>query len=441
VYSGGRLDAALRDLEALAGGADFVLGHNLMAFDIPQLHAVAPELRLLGLPAIDTLYLSPLAFPRNPYHRLVKHYKDGGLLRFRQNDPELDTRICLQLLADEEEAFGALSESNPRLLSAWHWIVSKRPKDAGFACLFDAVRGLPRPNDADGSAAARHCLAATACSTAARNILGTEPTDGWPLAFALAWLSVAGGNSVMPPWVRHEFPEAAQLVRQFRDVRCDDPACEWCGAHHNPKHMLKRWFGFSEFRPEPACEDGKPMQESIVEAAMRGEHVLGILPTGTGKSICYQVPALSRYENTGALTIVISPLVALMEDQVFGLQAKGVTSCVALNSLLSMPERSDARERVRLGDIAILLVSPEQLRNRGFRKVVEQREIGAWVLDEAHCLSKWGHDFRTDYRYVGRFIKESAGSGPTPPVCSTGPGRIARRAKTPMRRADSSMWQ
>ncbi len=281
---------------------------------------------------------------------------------------------------------------------------------------FDAVRGLPRPDDAEGSAAARHCLTTSACSTAAGDVLDTDHPDGWPLAFALAWLSVAGGNSVMPPWVRHEFPEAAQLVRRFRDVRCDNPACAWCEAHHNPKHMLKRWFGHAGFRPEPACGDGKPMQEAIVEDSMRGEHVLGILPTGTGKSICYQVPALSRYENTGALTIVISPLVALMEDQVCGLQAKGITSCVALNSLLSMPERSDARERVRLGDVAILLVSPEQLRNRGFRKVVEQREIGAWVLDEAHCLSKWGHDFRTDYRYVGRFIKEAAGDNPIPPV-------------------------
>ncbi|MCC6212464.1 MAG: RecQ family ATP-dependent DNA helicase, partial [Burkholderiales bacterium] len=167
------------------------------------------------------------------------------------------------------------------------------------------------------------------------------------------------------------------------------------------------------------------MQQAIVEASMRGEPVLGILPTGTGKSICYQVPALSRYDKTGALTVVISPLVALMADQVAGLQARGISSCAAINGLLSMPERADVLDRVRLGETAILLIAPEQLRNRSVRKVLEQREIGAWVLDEAHCLSKWGHAFRPDYRYVGRFIREKARGGAAPPIlCLTATAKL-----------------
>lgn len=416
LFSGGHLLDALRELDAFAVGMEFLVGHNIIAFDIPHLQASAPGLRLLELPVIDTLRLSPLAFPRNPYHKLVKHYKDGGLLRFNANDPELDARICLDLFQDEEKAFYRLREENPDLLTAFHWLTASCSEEKGFDHFFRMVRNSAISTDEEGRAVVAACLAPSACVNHGKAVLEQPSLRGWPMAYALAWLSVAGGNSVMPPWVRHEFPEAPRLVKRLRDTRCEDPLCVWCQEHHNSKRVLKHWFGFSEFRPAPLCEDGTPMQEAIVNSAMNRSHVLGILPTGTGKSVCYQVPALSRYENTGALTLVVSPLVALMEDQVRGLRERGITSCLALNGLLSMPERADVLERIRLGDCAVLLVSPEQLRNRGFRRSVEQREIGAWILDEAHCLSKWGQDFRTDYRYVGRFIRESAGKEPLPPV-------------------------
>lgn len=416
IHKGGHLSKALCGLDDFASSSEFLLGHNVIAFDIPHLKAAAPGLQLLDLPVIDTLRLSPLAFPRYPYHRLVKHYKDGGLLRFNANDPELDARICLELFEDEEKAFHQLKEKNPGLLTAFHWLTSSGPDEVGFDRFFSMLRNAAIPSDDEGRAAVADSLASSACTNQGNKVLKQQSSTRWPMAYALAWLSVAGGNSVMPPWVRHEFPEAPRIVRRLRDTRCEDPACAWCQEHHNPKRVLKHWFGFSEFRSVPVCDDGRPMQEAIVNAAMGGGHVLGILPTGTGKSVCYQVPALSRYQNTGALTIVISPLVALMEDQVRGLRDRGVNSCLALNGLLSMPERANVLERIRLGDCSILLVSPEQLRNRGFRRSVEQREIGAWVLDEAHCLSKWGQDFRTDYRYVGRYIQESAGKEPLPPV-------------------------
>ncbi|MEQ8993852.1 MAG: RecQ family ATP-dependent DNA helicase [Pseudomonadales bacterium] len=295
----------------------------------------------------------------------------------------------------------------------------------GANAFFTTVRQQPRPTEAEALAAIAAQIKGSGCNVQLDAILADAGDHGWPLAYALAWLSVAGGNSVMPPWVRHQFPEAAALVRRLRDTPCDDAGCGWCRDRHDSTKELKRWFGFDAFRPEPAGDDGRPLQQTITEAAMRGQHVLGILPTGTGKSVCYQIPALSRYDKTGALTVVIAPLVALMADQVAGLEARGITSCGAVNGMLTMPERADVLDRVRLGDIAVLIISPEQLRNRTVRRALAQREIGAWVLDEAHCLSKWGHDFRSDYRYVGRFIRERAGERQIPPIlCLTATAKI-----------------
>jgi ATP-dependent DNA helicase RecQ len=173
--------------------------------------------------------------------------------------------------------------------------------------------------------------------------------------------------------------------------------------------QLQQFFGFSCFRPQPSTEQGKSLQQAIVQAAMTEQSLLAILPTSGGKSLCFQLPALVRYQRRGVLTVVVSPLQALMKDQVDNLRHKtGAPNVAALYGLLTAPERGDVLNKVRLGDIGILYVSPEQLRNRSFKNAIAQREIGCWVFDEAHCLSKWGHDFRPDYLYAARFIKEFA---------------------------------
>jgi ATP-dependent DNA helicase RecQ len=421
VHKGGPLDAGLGRLEAFCQGAEHLIGHNILCHDLPHLVANRARLAALGAAPIDTLWLNPLAFPRNPYHHLVKHYQDGRLQAGHVNDPELDARLVLQVLADQIAAFGKLGEEVPVALLAYHHLTTRGEAAGGFDALFQHLRGARAPDFGEAHAAIRHLLAGRACNHRLDQTLGrlSDPRLGWPMAYALSWISVAGGDSVMPPWVRMQFRESSLIVRHLRDTNCGDPACVWCIEKNDPNKALERWFGFPAFRPEPVDEMGRPLQERIVAEAMAGKSVLGILPTGTGKSVCYQIPALSRFDKTGALTVVISPLVALMADQVQGLARAGIASAVTVNGMLSLPERHDALEKVRMGDAAILLISPEQLRSPSIRTVLQQREVGLWVLDEAHCVSKWGHDFRPDYRYVSRFIKEYSGDHVPPVLCLT----------------------
>ena len=136
------LSAALAKLDELSDGADFVLGHNLIGFDLPHLQAASPQLRLLQLPAVDTLRLNPLAFPKNPYHYLVKHYQDGQLKRERVNDPELDARLALEVFENQQRA---LSVTSADLLASWHWLTTA-DGGVGFDRLFTALRRSPRPS-------------------------------------------------------------------------------------------------------------------------------------------------------------------------------------------------------------------------------------------------------------------------------------------------------
>ena len=416
-----QLAPSLVRLDRMCEGASFILGHNIVAHDLPILAAAAPASPLLERPAIDTLRLSPLAFPQNPYHRLIKDYK---LIRDNLNSPLSDCRATLTLFADQQDAFDRLATSHDNELRCYQALVAPRT-GAGLGNFFLALTRQP-PVTLDHVAQWLPSLLAETDPSLSRTlkVCGTrlatlvahdleQPDLHWPIAYALAWLRVSGGNSVLAPWVRHQFPAVGRLIAELRDTPCDDPACSYCRTTHDPRHELKRYFGFDDFRHEA---DGQSMQHDIVLAGMRGESVLAVLATGGGKSICYQLPALNRYHRNGSLTIIISPLQSLMKDQVDGLLARNVQCAAALNGLLTMPERADVLEKIQMGDIGLLLVSPEQFRNKAFRKAIAHRQIGAWIFDEAHCLSKWGNDFRPDYLYAARFIREFTAKDTLAPI-------------------------
>lgn len=416
----GRFDLAkaLAELDAFAAGADFILGHNLLGHDLPVLESLAPGLGLLHKPVVDTLYLSPLAFPENPYHRLVKNYK---LVRDSINDPVADARLAASVFCDQWESFVALGKTDGDVFSFYRYCFEESRNSSlrsdGLKEVFSAL-GASRITENDAFTIFQNQVRDKACDTAVAMVslkYLLDPDKCSALAYCLAWLRVAGHNSVLPPWVRHRFHDVVPVLRELRDVPCSSPSCGWCRTTHDPAQQLQRFFGYPAYRATPVTANGTSLQEAIVRFGMGDKPQLAILPTGGGKSLCYQIPALARNFRRGVLTIVISPLQALMKDQIDGLALKtGTMFAAAIYGMLTPPERGEVLERVRLGDIAILYVSPEQLRNKSLADAISQREIGCWVFDEAHCLSKWGHDFRPDYLYAARFIREFAQRQQTP---------------------------
>ncbi len=397
--------SALKRLSSFARDARYILGHNIMAHDLPLAEALCPDAGILSLIPVDTLVLSPLAFPENPYHRLIKGYK---LVSSSKNNPVADARLARVLFEDQLLAFWALNDTCADLIAFFSYAFDLPDKCfQGISSLFEKICGR-RPDAGQAKTIFMDLCRKRACTTAAEEIwqkVCLEPDRKPQLAFLVAWLQVAGGNSVIPSWVRHRFKEIRDLVQTLR-FSCGNKACDWCRQHNNPKVLLKQFFGFDEYR---TTGDGRMLQREIVSAALSGEHHLSILPTGGGKSICYQIPALHRYERTGALTIIISPLKALMKDQVDNLNhATGTQAAAAINGSLTLPERGAVMEKVRLGDIGLLYISPEQLRNKSVADLIATRQVDAWIFDEAHCLSKWGHDFRPDYLDVADLIAARA---------------------------------
>ncbi len=419
-----------QQLDSLTDGAGFALGHNTRQFDLPLLAHLHPALALLRLPQIDTLDLSPIAFPQNPYHRLVKDYK---LCSTSRNDSARDAQLAYLLLLEQREALLERIAQHPDEAQCLHYLlVPDGHQDSGFGALLQEWRAAPRPTLEAATLAWLRATRGKVCISAQR-LLAKEwlPDPAWhqSLAYVLAWLRVSGGNSVLPPWVGHSFPRVREAIRALREKPCADPQCQWCREQHQLDQLLPRFFpGITQFRATPSTEDGRSLQQAIVENGMAGTPTLAILPTGGGKSLCYQLPALAHYYRSGSVTVVISPLQSLMKDQVDGLHQRGITCAGYLNSLLTPIERRAMLDKLRLGDLGLIFVAPEQFRSTAFANALMQREVRAWVFDEAHCLSKWGHDFRPDYLYVSRFIARRQKAAPSPVFCFTAtaqPGVVA----------------
>ncbi len=401
---------ALPILRIWANEADFVCGHNSLLHDFPLLEKT-PFGSIMKEKRLDTLLLSPLAFPKKPYHALVK---EGKLVSASRNDPVADSTCCSKVL---QECVIALSKSSPVDLGfyATTFLAAGLPGTARLLKLL----GSQEPTTAQGDEA--DCQSTSFIASFKSLNYGrcchenlpsiAEPEDYLVYGFIHSWLNVAGADSVLPYWLCHRFPKIRGYLHAVRTVHCGLAECVYCSEMHSPAKSLQRYFHFPSFRAEP-CVPGEPdksLQEQIVAIAMQGESSLSILPTGGGKSICFQIPALHRYECTGALSVIVSPLQSLMKDQVENLRSRvGILHCNALYGMLTPLERQACLHDISHGSVGLIYVAPEQLRSNAFRNAIKNREIAFWIFDEAHCLSKWGHDFRPDYLYAAKFIRKLA---------------------------------
>ncbi|OPY17499.1 MAG: ATP-dependent DNA helicase RecQ [Syntrophus sp. PtaB.Bin075] len=392
----------------------FACGHNILNHDLRVLKKqnIAPA--FFDRCFIDTLFLSPLLFPQKPHHNLNKDYKIDELF---QNDPVNDARITYELLVGEIDAFLKLA---PDLQRIFFHLLKNQPEFSSFFKYLNWETDIGKPRFEEQIKSffrGKICVHSDIANLAER-----RPIE---LAYSLSLIHADDRSSLLPPWVVMNYPAIFDVLKDLRLTPCADPGCIYCRSRLNHQTALREWFGFEHFKEF----DDKPLQEEVVKASLAHESLLSILPTGGGKSMTFQLPALMIGQATQALTVVISPLQSLMKDQVDNLRTKGIEYAVTMNGLLSPLERQEAIERVESGATWLLYIAPESLRSKTIHKLLAGRSIARFVIDEAHCFSSWGHDFRVDYLYIGEFIREisqrrCAGS-PIPVSCFTATAKPA----------------
>ena len=372
-------------------GADILCGHNIEDFDLTQRAFVPHDSNIL---IADTLYLSALLFPQKRFHHLLK---DEKLVVTELNNPVNDSRKAKDLFEQEIAAFLDLPEDRREIY--FQLLRNTRPF-RGFFSLQGMDEDAPPWSVEKLETEIKKDFREMVCGSVSLQILiQDKPVE---LAYALAVIQDPS-LPPLPAWVMHRFPQSDRILQLLRHPQSESVcSCDYCRNNLVLSVGLKRWFGFGEFRSYA----GEPLQEQAVHAAVHGKSLIAIFPTGGGKSLAFQLPALMAGTATRGLTVVISPLQSLMKDQVDHLVERGIDCATFINSLLNPIEYAEALRGVREGKIKILYIAPEQLRSRTVVKLLEGRRIERFVIDEAHCFSAWGHDFRVDYLYIGDFIAE-----------------------------------
>lgn len=384
-YDGAVYHSASRnDAMQFLQGTDYLCGHNIIHHDTKYLfHEEQKQWTL-----VDTLYMSPLLFPKRPYHRLLK---DDKLLSEQANNPVNDCEKAKILLMEEIAAWANLPQENRAIFTE---LLKGQTEFKGFLQMVGASS-----NVRDLQKLIKSVYDGLICSNAdIKSLVSKYPCE---LAYALSLTGTSDYSSVTPGWVLHQYPAVEHVMELLRKTPCQN-GCPYCKSKLDIHSNLKSFFDYDQFR----TYEGEPLQERACRAAVEGKSLLAIFPTGGGKSLTFQLPALMEGHAVHGLTVVISPLLSLMKDQVDNLTNHGITEVVTINGLLDPITRANCIQRVQDGGVSLLYIAPETLRSPTLKKILAVRNVVRFVIDEAHCFSSWGQDFRVDYLYIARFIKE-----------------------------------
>ncbi len=368
-------------------GTQFICGHNIFNHDLKYIGKAVADASI-NANIIDTLFLSPLLFPTKPYHPLNKDYK----FQFDESNSPLNDAIITKELLDEEIA--EFKNAGETLKQIFYLLLNDKKE---FHSFFRFIAYTS--NETNLEKLIRQKFQSEICEHAdLTKIISEHPIE---LAYCLSLINANNRYSITPPWVLKNYPEVERIMFRLRNKPCVS-GCVYCNNALDIHKGLKR-FGFDSFR----TYGGEPLQEKAVKAAVDNKSILAVFPTGGGKSITFQVPALMSGESAKGLTVVISPLQSLMKDQVDNLTNQyTIDGAVTINGLLDPIERAQSFESVENGSAFILYISPESLRSKTIERLLLGRKIVRFVVDEAHCFSSWGQDFRVDYLYIGDFIKQ-----------------------------------
>ena len=375
---------------------DFISGHNFIDFDLNILKYSSLYKDIVNYKIIDTLPLSLLLFNEKTIHSLPKNYKNEDDF---DNNPVEDSKITAILFDkllerfneipnDTKNIFYSLLKNNQYFSGFFEYIcLSTKLIDLNFEDLFNLIK-----NKHNKTIVNFEYL---------KDVLISNKVE---LAYILALLTPYIEIKAHPPKILFSYPNIVEIQKKL----CFNTEL----SNKILSDFSKEVFGFGTFREFPRLnanilDNPSISQREIVEASLRDESFLAILPTGGGKTFTFWLPAIFKSNSYKGLTVVISPLQALIEDHIKSFNLKVANyKAVAISGFMSPLERSEAVEQVVNGEADILYIAPESLRSNTIFNILKNRLIERFVIDEAHCLSTWGNDFRQDYYYICEFIKD-----------------------------------